>query len=98
MLLCLKLSNGSLLFDQGFSALRSHLGTNSLACIAYTRESTVADRQEAELRVANIRKLLKGQDGSRPCGNSAHCRQDAIFELISCRTGNDASRNDPHLC
>jgi hypothetical protein len=40
------------------------LGTNSLACIAYTRESTVADRQEAELRVANIRKLLKGQDGS----------------------------------
>jgi len=43
MLLCLKLSNGSLLFDQGFSALRSHLGTNSLACIAYTRESTVAD-------------------------------------------------------
>jgi hypothetical protein len=55
MLLCLKLSNGSLLFDQGFSALRSHLGTNSLACIAYTRESTVADRQEAELRVANIR-------------------------------------------
>jgi hypothetical protein len=64
MLLCLKLSNGSLLFDQGFSALRRHLGTNSLACIAYTRESTVADRQEVELRVANIQKLLKSQDGS----------------------------------
>jgi pimeloyl-ACP methyl ester carboxylesterase len=65
MLLCLKLSNGSLLFDQGFSALRSHLDTNSLACVAYTRESTVADRQEVELRVANIQTLLKSQDGIR---------------------------------
>ncbi len=54
--------------------------------------------QHPAQRIRKIGRERAVQKSSRPCENSFGRRHDAIFGLVSRRSGNNDSRGDPHLC